>query len=507
MEICKKADCTGCRACEQVCPQKCIFMQMDQEGFFYPFIEETICISCEKCKRVCPNNKENMNVNSYMRKSYVVKNRNEKIRLKSSSGGLFFSLAQYALEKNGVVYGAVYDDFFSVYHVGAVNEFDVKKMMGSKYIQSDTKNTFAEVKKYLEEERYVLYTGTPCQISAINSYLNKKYENLLLVSVICHGVGSPEVWQRYLEYQKGLYYIKNINDIRFRDKHYGGWGVPNLVIETSSQNIVRYAFDDLYYEAFLRAMILRPSCYQCKHKGDANVADLVIGDFWGVEYHYPELDDRKGISIAVVQTKKGELALKTIKEELDIREVDYQVILEGNPRLQSSVQKHKNRSKFFQELKKTNRIDISLKNALSITPCKEERNLYLYPIIAEYLNRKIEGNSISNVLNFRKVKKIALYAIAELTPYFYKDIINSNSNIQITCIADKSILRQKENFMNYQVESVDVLLQKYKNKEVDLIVICSVFYTNEIFDELENIGIKLQHIISPIELIYAMKNV
>ena len=226
-----KEKCTGCRACEQICPTKCIEMVSDKEGFAYPIKNEEKCIHCGLCKKGCPilnkiqNNKENQEV-------YTLKNKDKNVVLDSSSGGAFTSIMQSFCDDNTVIFGVKFDENLKAVHDYVYNIKDAKIFKKSKYVQSNVRNTYEKAKEFLEEGKKVLYTGTPCQIAGLKKYLNKEYENLLLVDLICHGVPSQKVFDKYIEEIKNKY-KKDIKSINFREKTYKNniWNSKNIQLE------------------------------------------------------------------------------------------------------------------------------------------------------------------------------------------------------------------------------------------------------------------------------------
>ena len=185
-------NCSGCSACFNICPQRCISMVEDKEGFLYPRINKEKCINCGLCKKACPA----LATDKYVVPStfYACKSKNEELRSKSSSGGVFSSLAEYVIHNNGVVFGAAFNRNMELSHIGVNKKEDLSKLMGSKYLQSDLKNTFNEVKTYLCNNRFVLFSGTPCQVAGLKAYLQDDYKNLYLADLACHGVPSPKIF-------------------------------------------------------------------------------------------------------------------------------------------------------------------------------------------------------------------------------------------------------------------------------------------------------------------------
>ena len=367
IDISDKKKCCGCNVCAETCPKGCIEMLPDEMGAMYPHVDTKTCIECGLCVRVCPF--ENPSEPSQPIECYAAINKNEEERLASSSGGVFNELARRTIDRGGVVFGAVFAKDWSVVHTYAETMDDVLPMMGSKYVQSDTNGIFSHAKRFLEEGREVLFTGTPCQIAGLKHYLRKDYSNLLAVEVICHGAPMPGVWKAYLEETlarpKGVRDGKNtfsvhlnetpvITGISFRDKRLG-WkkygldlrlasdsggekkSVSTSVNTSDSCNSLYEPFtDNIYMKAFLCNWSLRPSCYACRAKGGTSQADMTIGDFWGVQNVEVVEDDDKGVSCVVCRTARGVVALREI-ETCRFTQVDYQTILRGNPSLEKSV--------------------------------------------------------------------------------------------------------------------------------------------------------------------------
>ena len=289
IKITDKKDCCGCAACVQRCPKQCISLKEDGEGFLYPVVDESLCVGCGLCEKVCPiiNRPEKLPVKEVL----AVKNRNEDERMASSSGGVFVALAKNVIDQGGVVFGAVFDENWEVKHTYAESMDGVRPMMGSKYVQSRIGDTFRQAERFLKEGRKVLFTGSPCQITALHNYLRKDYPNLLSVDFLCHGVPSPGVWRRYLDevldrsarraaagkntvLSSSLKSLPVITGIEFRDKTLHGWQKYSFVVRGASaskadKNSVLLSdihYDNPFMKGFLRNVYLRPSCYRCKCK-------------------------------------------------------------------------------------------------------------------------------------------------------------------------------------------------------------------------------------------------
>lgn len=296
-------ECTGCGACVAICPYDAIQMQEDKFGFLSPVVVEKKCIHCNLCEKVCPVLKKR--INSAVICCYGFKNNDEVIREKSSSGGLFSALAYKTISDGGYVVGCILDeDCRNCRHTIIDKLDDLEKLQGSKYFQSQVDDIYIQVKAILDEGKKVLFSGTPCQVAGLKSYLNKHYDNLFTLDFICHGVASPTVWKKYVDYEENKE-ESQIRFVSFRDKTTGWHGFSlKIVFDNGKCNITPIS-DSLYMQGFLQDLFLRNSCYQCYFKNDNYYSDITMADFWGIDEIKKELDDNKGISLAVVHSDKG----------------------------------------------------------------------------------------------------------------------------------------------------------------------------------------------------------
>ncbi|MBQ2112136.1 MAG: Coenzyme F420 hydrogenase/dehydrogenase, beta subunit C-terminal domain, partial [Bacteroidales bacterium] len=296
-----KKDCCGCTACVQICPKTCIRMVPDEEGFLYPSVEETVCIGCGLCEKVCPvmnRGEERIPV-----RTLAVKNKNEEIRFKSSSGGAFSALATRILDAGGVVFGAKFDEEWTVVHDYIESVDALYLFQGSKYVQSNIGNTFSLAETFLESGRKVLFSGTPCQIAGLKRFLRKDYDNLVTADVICHGVPSPMVWRDYLKdlitgnKLKGVSSLNDITGVSFRSKM-TGWRKFSIVVTGNDKFRMAETIDkNIFMQGFLNNLYLRPSCYDCPSRKGRSGSDLSLGDFWGVDERYPDFVDDMGVGV------------------------------------------------------------------------------------------------------------------------------------------------------------------------------------------------------------------
>lgn len=352
IDIKEKKECCGCTSCLNSCPQNCISMMRDEEGFSYPLIEEEKCVDCGMCVRVCPIKNTWNNVKN-VPNAYAAINLNEDMRLKSSSGGIFVLFSEKILAKNGKVYGVAFNSDDKVQHVGIESSGDLWKILGSKYLQSDMNSIYKDVREDLNSGRTVLFSGTPCQCAGLKSYLNKNYDNLFLIDFICHGVPSPSVWEKYLKALELKVGNKRNKDIMpsFRDKT-EGWTHFSVKIPFNNFIYHRKFGKDLYMRVFLKNIILRPSCYHCSFKPSNNITDITLGDFWGVKKCLPKMFDDKGTSVILVNSIKGERLLKDIINEIRYEKVEYDTIVNHNSSICKSAKEPDTRKPFFDNFNK-----------------------------------------------------------------------------------------------------------------------------------------------------------
>lgn len=339
-----KEDCCGCTACINICPQNAINMIEDKEGFLYPHINKNLCIRCGLCKKVCIFTNKRKNKNNII--TYAVKHNDINERIESQSGGMFAVLAKFFISNNNIVYGVGYKEKFQVYHKRAINTDQINEFRGSKYVQSNLGRIFLNVKNDLIDGKKVLFSGTPCQIAGLNSYLkgvNKK--NLYLVDIICHGVPSPKVWRDFLNYYSNKY-NGNIEKVNFRNKRKYGW---QSHIETITINHKEYD-STIYSSLFYEHNILRPSCFNCNYKNINRVGDITIGDFWGIDNIMPKFNDNKGVSLVIINTNKGKELFENIKKDIIYKKCNIYNNLQ--PPLKENWKYPKNREKFWKDYNK-----------------------------------------------------------------------------------------------------------------------------------------------------------
>lgn len=341
--------CTGCTACENVCKFNAIKMQDDKDGFKYPHIDKKLCVDCKACEKVCPLNSKK-EIKRFENRAYACFCNDNSLRLKSSSGGIFSVIAIKILEDNGVVYGAAFDEEYKVKHLRVNKIEDIEKLRGSKYVQSNLDEIFKDIEAELKSGQKVLFSGTQCQVAGLLSYLKNEYSNLYTLDFICHGVPSPKVWKKYLEFRKKIDNQDEILGINFREKSMLGWDKYEMHIKYSNKEYRNINSEDLYMKAFLGDVSLRKSCYECEFKGKERKSDITLADFWGVKKVMPSMYGKEGTSAVMTNSKKGQELFDGIKNSIEYKEVDINDVIKYNPSMVKSVVKPKNREKFFEKL-------------------------------------------------------------------------------------------------------------------------------------------------------------
>lgn len=338
--ITDKHNCCGCSACVQRCPKQCILLQEDDEGFLYPKVDSNLCVDCGLCEKVCPiMNQVEQQAPIY---AYAAINPNDDVRESSSSGGIFSAIAEKVVVDGGVVFGARYNEQWEVEHTYTEDIEGLQSFRGSKYVQSRIGASFSKVEAFLKEGRWVLFSGTSCQIAGLNHYLRKSYDNLITVDVVCHGVPSPKIWREYLATVSP---IDKISRVCMKDKT-NSWRGYNITIETNEKKITERASSNKYMLSFLQNLSLRPSCYRCPAKAGKSGSDITLADYWGVEKLIPSMDDDRGTSFICVNTEKGEQILRSITFKKTI--ADYVASVPFNACLEKSTTEPIGRNAFWQ---------------------------------------------------------------------------------------------------------------------------------------------------------------
>lgn len=349
----EKKDCCGCSACVESCPKNAIVMKADREGFLYPEIDKNLCIDCKICKKVCPmiNAKElkNYEKNSF----YLAKHKDKNVLKHSTSGGAFTAISDYILKKKGVICGVDFDEKFCVTHKMAETSEERDKFRFSKYVQSNLKDIFQDIKKELIAGKKVLFTGTPCQCAGLKGFMrgSSLAKELYICDLICHSIPSPRIWEEFkklLEKENGGV----IREIHFRTKDMlWSRANSNKTFFFATTEMEKLKLDERFYKMFFGlGTITRPSCSRCPFTDKNRVSDITIADYFGIEEYSPELYDELGLSLIIVNSKKGEEILENIKDDLYLEKRDPAESLKHQQRLSKPMPIPDNREEFWLEL-------------------------------------------------------------------------------------------------------------------------------------------------------------
>lgn len=360
IQIKDKVNCCGCNACGDVCPKQAITFKTDNEGFWYPEVDMEKCVDCHLCEKTCPViNADKLRANDYTEPQCVAAiHKNLEVRFDSTSGGMFSALAEKMYKDGGYVGGAIYTEDWGVrFYISNAPE-DLPKLRSSKYLQSNSEGMYTKVKELLIAGEKVLICGLPCQIAALKAFLNKEYENLLTVDLICRYINSPMAYRRYIdtleeEFDSKVVYIKAKN------KELGWRKLTHKCVFANGKSYYGTIDNDIFMKASMKLNCLsRPSCYDCRFKGFPRFADISIGDYW-TDQSKSSLDDNTGTSVVLINSKKGELYFSEVRKKLKSEDVPFNQVVEGNPALVASLPKSSvNREEFFDRIKKEKFSDV-----------------------------------------------------------------------------------------------------------------------------------------------------
>ena len=336
--------CTLCGSCYNACPVDAISFKTLYLDFLYPAIDNSRCVGCDRCEKSCPILADKQEPESGYPIAFAARSRDEEARRKSSSGGVFYELASEILSEGGYICGAVFDDHFHVKHIVSNTQKDLYRMMGSKYAQSDMGMCFRQIKTLLDEGKNVLFTGCPCQVAGLRTYIGRKHPNLLLVELICHGIPSDHMLQTYIGMQERKYGAR-LTRMEFRNKK-KGWHNSSVRMEFENGRVHSEPMTfDTYMQGYFRGVTLKESCFSCQFRGFKSGSDLTIGDLWGAEISIPDMDDNNGLSAVIVNSEKGTLFLN--RSKIIRRQFEIDKILKYNQSLLTSFDEGAQRTAFY----------------------------------------------------------------------------------------------------------------------------------------------------------------
>ncbi len=365
-----KVNCTSCSACVNICPKNAIVMEEDKEGFKYPRIIEEKCIKCGMCSKVCPMLEKYSNKEKYTQKPKVIAawTKEEKIRLDSTSGGVFTELAKEILDNNGYICGAIYDKDWTVKHILTNKIEDLPQIRSSKYLQSNINLVYREIKEKLDSNYKVLVCGSPCQIQGLNKFLEKEYDNLITCDFICRGMNSPKMFTKYIHSLEEKYHSKAVK-VKFKNKKYGWHNFATKIDFENGKKYIQNRYCDSYMIGYLNYnAFMRPSCYECKFKDFPKTADITLGDFWGIENIDPSLDNNQGTSIILLNSKKGEELFEHIKDKVSFKEIKSSKVFDENVCAKRSPRMTEQRKGVFENIDKLSYNELSKKYFPTPTP-------------------------------------------------------------------------------------------------------------------------------------------
>jgi coenzyme F420-reducing hydrogenase beta subunit len=350
-EISDTKQCYDCALCGDICHTSAISFFPDDEGFMYPKVNDDLCTMCTECYRKCPVNNDYELQNFLHPEVYAAWHKDEQVVSKSTSGGIFTAIAEHIFENGGVVYGAQFNDDMTLSHAKASNLEEMQKMRGSKYLQSNAEGIYNDMKSELKTGKPVLFVGLPCQTAGAKTYF-KKYKNLVLVDIVCHGINSPGVFNEYKNYIENKYNDK-IKSFSFREKKHS-WMNPEVEISFRHSKTIKKPLSlDPFYSGYRKHLYVRECCFECKYTKEQRIGDITIGDFWGVPQ---EFYNNNGTSLVLVNSQKGQEVYKAISQNIVSHQSSFEIAKQKNPQLyKPSSISEKNRlmrEEFFRMLHK-----------------------------------------------------------------------------------------------------------------------------------------------------------
>lgn len=364
IHIFDKQKCCGCTACANVCPKHCIEMRPDEEGFSYPVVDTDICIGCNLCEKVCPIMRDRQVYG--LPDGYIVRGKDLHILNDSTSGGAFTIFAEYVLNHGGIVFGAGYDNKMNVVCKSASNLEDLSEMRGSKFVQSQLGDTFSKIKSQLKDGRYVMFSGTPCQVSGLLHFLGEKPDNLICLDFVCRGVPSPKLWKSYLDSMQKKFGSSVVN-AKFRNKTYGYHSSTMKLTFKNGKEYYGSGRVDPYMKAFVREMSSRPSCSSCAFKGIQRESDITLFDCKNFSQITGVRDDDLGYTSLFLNSEKAKKIFQEVKSRLITYQVSVAEMVKMNGIMVCNSAKPSTKREEFYQLANTKPITEAMQEVSPIT--------------------------------------------------------------------------------------------------------------------------------------------
>lgn len=447
-KVITKTNCTGCKLCKDVCPVGAISFEINNEGFWYPTVDENKCINCNICINRCPILQEDF-YKKEIRSVYSAWIKDDKIRFKSTSGGIFYALADYILSNGGYIVGSQYaDDFKSAFHTFSNTYDGLQHIMGSKYFQSDTDGIYKKTKELVLKRKPVLFCGTPCQSAALQSFFTEIPDNLYIVDFVCRGVNSPLAFKKHIE-ELERDYKSPVEYVHLKNKKTGWQSIATYIRFKNGKEYHEDLNSSLWVRGFIAGgnLFSRECCYRCAYKKMPRISDITIGDFWGIENASSE-DMFKGISMFMLSSKKGQFLFECIKDKIEYKEERIELALDGNPAFSLSAIRHENREMFF-ELLKEHDFSYAVQKCTAFRKKSKVRKLFSKPL------RLI--NKVHFLLSIDTVKFIKFN-------FFSKNIIRDN-NCYIIPYKNAVIDLSKESRIHIKGQNIEFGVNKFKGSK------------------------------------------
>lgn len=380
-----ESKCTGCKLCGDLCPVNAISFETGTDGCWFPVVDTNVCVGCARCRENCPALHPRKSDYAVEPVVYAVWSKDDEVRMNSTSGGIYYELANAFLNAGGLIAGCVFsDDYKSARHIIGDSQEDLLRIMGSKYFQSDAAGIYFEVQRCLASGKKVLFCGTPCQVAALKT-MTGEHGNLYTADFICKGINSPKAYRAYLEEIEQKYRSK-VKTVRQKSKLTGWESLATHIVLENGREYHKDRYQDWWIQGYTCGnLFMRESCQSCQYKNLPRQADLTFGDFWGIK-GCSDADMKLGISVMLVNSPKGQELFDCVRERVHSEERSLKEVLEGNPYMFGQATQQGNRKLFF-DLLDTEPFSKAVKRSYTETPPQKAKRL-VKSVLKHYLGRK-----------------------------------------------------------------------------------------------------------------------